>query len=61
MPTPQNLPTHAKEIFEGVMESLTGKVNPRIGRIYTDEERGRIAWSTVKKKYEKVGKQWVAK
>lgn len=58
MPTLQNLPTHAKQIFEGVMP-LAGKVNPRTGRIYTDEERGRIVWSAVKKKYKKVGKHWV--
>ncbi len=61
MPTLQNLPTHAKHIFEGVMQSLAGKVNPRTGRIYTDEERGKIAWSAVKKKYKKTGQQWVAK
>lgn len=61
MPTPQNLPPHAKEIFEGVMQSLTGKVNSRTGMTYTDEERGKIAWSAVKKKYKKTGKMRVAK
>lgn len=43
MPVPQNLPEHAKEIYEKVMESLEGKTNPRTGKEYTDEERGKIA------------------
>lgn len=61
MPVPRNLPPHAKEIFETVMESLRGKVNPRTGQVYTDEARGRIAWAAVKKKYRKVGTRWVKK
>lgn len=43
------------------MESLEGKTNPRTGKEYTDEERGRIAWSAVKKEYKKVGKTWERK
>lgn len=61
MPAPENLSAHAKEIYEKVMESLEGKTNPRTGKAYTDEERGRIAWSAVKKEYKKVGKTWQRK
>ncbi len=61
MPVPRNLSPHAKEIFETVMESLRGKVNPRTSQVYTDEARGRIAWDAVKKKYKKVGNRWVKK
>ena len=61
MPIPKNLPSHAKVIFEEVMDSLKGKKNPRTGRMYTDEERGRIAWSAVKRKYRKVGQRWIKK
>ena len=61
MPTPKNLPPHAEHIFEEVMKSLKGKTNPRTGKAYTDEERGQIAWSAVKKKYRKVEDKWVAK
>lgn len=60
MPVPSNLP-HAKEIFEEVMESLSGKINPRTRQAYTGEARGRIAWSAVKKKYKKIGSRWVKK
>lgn len=61
MPVPKNLPPHAKDIFEEVMESLDGKINPRTGQRYTGEARGRIAWAAVKKQYRKVGDRWVAK
>lgn len=61
MPIPGNLPKHGQEIFERVMNSLKGKKNPRTGKAYTDEERGRIAWSAVKNKYKKVGDKWEAK
>ncbi len=61
MPVPSNLPQHAKEIYEEVMESLSGKANPRTGRTYTGKDRGMIAWSAVKKKYKKIGNYWVKK
>jgi len=61
LPVPTNLPPHAKEIFERVMDSLKGKTNPRTGKQYTDEERGKIAWAAVKKEYKKVGEKWERK
>jgi len=61
LPVPSNISLHAKEIYEEVMESLSGKTNPRTGKTYTGEERGRIAWSAVKKKYKKSGNRWVKK
>jgi len=61
MPIPENMPEHAKEIFERIMESLKGKTNPRTSKAYTDEERAKIAWNAVKRKYKKVGESWEAK
>lgn len=61
MPIPSNLSAHGKSIFERVMSSLKGKKNPRTGSAYTDEERGRIAWSAVKKIYKKKGEKWIKK
>ncbi len=57
----QNLPDGVKEIFESVMSGLKGKTNPRTGKEYTDEERGKISWSAVKRKYKKSGDGWVLK
>lgn len=61
MPVPSNMPEHAKTVFEHTMEALKGKKNPRTGKSYTDEERGKIAWSAVKQKYKKKGEKWEAK
>lgn len=61
MPIPSNLPAHGQKIFERVMTSLKGKTNPRTGKKYTDEQRGKIAWSAVKKVYKKVGERWQKK
>ncbi|HEU04798.1 MAG TPA: hypothetical protein ENH95_06795 [Nitrosopumilus sp.] len=55
----QGLPDRAKNIFESTMRSLKGKMNPRTGRIFTDEERGQIAWSAVKRKFRMQGGVWV--
>jgi len=59
--TIQNLPSHAKEIFENVMKRSKGKTNPRTRKPYTDQERGKMAWSAVKKKYKKEDEKWVKK
>ena len=61
MPIPSNLPEGGQKIFEKVMTTLKGKTNPRTGKPYTDEERGRIAWSAVKHKYKKKGEGWELK
>jgi len=61
MPVPSNLPEGGKKIFESVMESLKGKTNKRTGKPYTDEERGKIAWSAVKRKYSKKADGWELK
>ena len=61
MPIPGNLPKEGQDIFESVMSSLKGKTNPRTNKPYTDEERGMIAWSAVKKKFHKKGEDWEAK
>jgi len=57
----QNLPAHAKEIYESTAEGLRGKTNPRTGKIFTDAERNMIAWNAVKQKYKKVNEKWVKK
>jgi cation transport regulator ChaB len=61
MPVPSNLPKAGQHIFERVMNSLKGKTNPRTEKPYTDEERGRIAWSAVKRKYTKKDDGWELK
>ena len=61
MPVPSNLPEGGKKIFESVMQSLKGKTNKRTGKPYTDEERGKIAWSAVKNKYAKKADGWELK
>ncbi len=54
----KNLPAHAKDIYESTAKGLKGRKNPRTGKPYTDEERGKIAWSAVKRKYGKSGEKW---
>lgn len=57
----KGLPSHAKDIYESAAEATKGKTNPRTGKPYTDEERGKIAWSAVKKAYKKTKDGWAAK
>lgn len=57
----KGLPSHAREIYESAAEATKGKTNPRTGKPYTDEERGKISWSAVKRAYKKTKDGWVAK
>lgn len=57
----QNLPAHAKEIYESTAEGLRGKTNPRTNKPFTDAERNMIAWNAVKQKYKKVNGKWIKK
>jgi len=61
MPVPENLPEGGKKIFESTMEALKGKTNPRTKKPYTDEERAKIAWSAVKRKYTRKAEGWELK
>jgi hypothetical protein len=61
MPVPRSLPLKARRTFEKVIESNRGRTNPRTGKAYTGEQRGRIAWAAVKKNYKKVGEKWEPK
>lgn len=59
-----NLPKHAQEIYKEAFNSAWQEYKDpedRRGDASREETAHRVAWSAVKKKYEKQGDQWVAK
>lgn len=60
----EHLPKHAKEIYKKAYNSAYEDYkNPseRRGDADREETAHKVAWSAVKKKYEKQGEDWVSK
>lgn len=59
-----NLPKHAREIYQAAFNSAWEQYDQpeeRRGDASREETAHRVAWAAVKKKYEKIGEDWVRK
>lgn len=59
-----NLPKHAQEIYQAAFNNAWEQYDQpeeRRGDASREETAHRVAWAAVKKKYEKIGEEWVRK
>lgn len=56
----RHLPAHAQEIYRSAFNNAWDEYEER-GPAQREQLAHRVAWAAVKRKYEKVGDQWVAR
>jgi cation transport regulator len=57
-PVQARLPVHAQEIYVGAFNNAWTQYTAR-GPLQRERTAHRVAWAAVKRKYEKVGDEWV--